>query len=89
MVNASGHSSFAIVTVSDNWIYSWCNLLRILCNHDCRKIALSVNWKVFYTPKLMYTLAMLRFTHEHCVSLHTASVMMEDSNLNKSEICIF
>jgi len=89
MVNASGHSSFAIVTVSDHWIYSWFDLLRILRNHDCHKIALSVNWKVFYTPKLKYTLAMLRFTHERCVSLHEAIVVMEDNNLNKSEICIF
>jgi len=59
MVNTSGHSSFAIVTVSDHWIYSWFDLLRILRNHDCHRIALSVNWKVFYTPKLLYTLAML------------------------------
>jgi hypothetical protein len=42
---------------------------------------------VFYTPKLMYTLAMLRFTHEHRVSLHQAIVVLEDSN--KSEICKF
>jgi len=89
MVNASGHSSFAIVSVSDHWIYSWFDLLRILRNHDCHKIALSVNWKVFYIPKLMYTITMLSFTHEHCVSLHEANVVLQDSNQTKSEICIF
>ena len=89
MVNASGHSSFAFVTVSDHWIYSRCDLLKILGNYDCHKIALAVKWKEFYTTNLMYTLAVLRFTHEHCVSLHKANVVLEDSNQNKSEICMF
>ena len=37
----------------------------------------------------MYTLAMLRFTHEHCVSLHEANFVLEDNNQNKSETYIF
>lgn len=37
----------------------------------------------------MYTITMLSFTHEHCVSLHEANVVLQDSNQTKSEICIF
>ena len=52
-------------------------------------MALSVNWKVIFTPKLMYTLAMLLFTHEHCVSLHEANLMMEDSNKTRVKYAYF
>jgi hypothetical protein len=37
----------------------------------------------------MYTLAMLRFTCEHCVSLHEANVMMEDSNKTRVKYAYF